>query len=78
MKSSPAADVVGASQIRFNLSTAEVGQRVAGHGVHRHALADGHPGRGQLLDDLEIHLVGDPGAAEFLRVGQAEQAALAE
>ena len=33
------------------------GERVAGQGVHADAEADGEPGRGELLEDLEVDLV---------------------
>ncbi len=57
---------------------AELGHGVAGEGVDRDADGDAHPGRGDLLDDLEVDLVGLAAAAELLGVGQRQQAGAAE
>ncbi len=56
---------------------------VGGEGVGRErvdadAQADGEPGRGQLLQDLEIDLVGLVAAAVLGRVRQAQQAGFGE
>ena len=55
-----------------------VDQREAGQRVHAHPEPDGQPRPGQLLDHLQVGLVGLPAAAEPLRVGQREQARPAE
>ena len=57
---------------------AELGHGVAGERVDRDADGDRHPGRGDLLDDLEVDLVRLVGPAELLGVGQREQPGLAE
>jgi hypothetical protein len=46
--------------------------------VHAQPEADGQPGAGELLDDLQVHLVRLAAAAQPLRVRQAEQACGAE
>ena len=40
--------------------------------------ADARPGAGELLQRLQVDLVGQPAAADLLRVGHAEEAELAE
>ena len=52
------------------------GQRETGEGVHARADGDAHPRGRDLLDDLQVDLVGLGGAAELLRVGQRQQAGL--
>jgi hypothetical protein len=42
--------------------------------VHRHGDRDGRPPRGELLEHLQVDLVGLAAAAELLRIGQPEQA----
>ena len=56
---------------------AELVDRDAGQRVHADAERDAGPPRGQLLDHLEVDLVGLPAAADVLAEGQAEQAGLA-
>jgi hypothetical protein len=46
--------------------------------VHADPEPDGQPGARQLLDDLQVGLIGLAAAAQLLGVGQAEQARLAE
>jgi hypothetical protein len=46
--------------------------------VHGQADADRHPSAGDLLQHLQIDLIRLAGTAVLLRVGQAEQAGLAE
>ena len=56
---------------------------VHGDGMGRQAVdadtdGDAHPHRGDLLDDLEVDLVGLPRAAVLLRIGEGKQARPAE
>ena len=68
-----------ARQVRAPLGPGpEAEHRVGRHHVHRDADADGHPGGGHLLQRLQIHLVRLPGPAVLLRIGQREQADLAQ
>ena len=72
-----AADQVG-QPARALLVGAELGQREAGQGVHADALGHRGPDGRELLDDLQVDLVGLAAAAVLLGVGQAEQAGLAQ
>ena len=51
---------------------------VRGQAVHADADTDARPRGGDLLDDLEVDLVGLPAAAVLLGEGQAQQARLPE
>ena len=80
-------EAVGAEQVTAQhvgqplgalLVGAEVGQAEAGERVHRHPDADRGPHGADLLEDLEVDLVGLVAAAVLLGVGQRQQAGLAE
>src|SRR5690606_28644556 len=58
------------------LRCAEGGHREAGQRVDGHADRHRHPGVGDLLHDLEVHLVGLAAPAELLGVGERQQARL--
>ena len=65
-------------QGRLLLVGAELRHGVAGERVHRDADRDAHPGRRDLLHDLQVDLVGLAAAAELLGVGQRQQPGLAQ
>nr|BFE56650.1 hypothetical protein GCM10020063_011760 [Dactylosporangium thailandense] len=65
-------------QLLALLGGAEGGEGVAGEGVHGDALGHGQPAGRELLEDLQVELVGHPGPADLLGVGQAEQPGPAE
>ena len=68
-----AAEHVGQEGVAL-LVGAIFGNRVAGEGVHADADGDRHPHGGDLLNDLEIDLIGLAATTEFLGVGQGQQA----
>ncbi len=72
-----AAEHVGQPALPLLLG-AEGGQPVAGQRVHGDADADARPHRADLLEDLEVDLVGDRAPAVLLGVGQPQQPGLAE
>ena len=57
---------------------AELVDREAGEGVHADAEGDAGPAGGELLDHLQVHLVGLAAAADVLTEGQTQQAGVAE
>ena len=71
-----AADHVGQQVAALRLG-AEPVDREAGQRVHADAEGDAGPARGQLLDDLQVDLVGLTAAADVLTEGQAEQPGVA-
>jgi len=55
------------------LVTAILGHRKTGQGVHGDTYGHTHPDRGDLLDDLEVDLVGLSAAAVLLGIREGEQ-----
>ena len=74
----PVAGQQPGQQLLLLVRRAELGERVAGQAVHRDADRHGQPGVPELLQHLQVALVGLRTAAEPLRVGQREQPGPAE